>query len=34
MRITGAQDGKVILDVILLDARFADKFTESTFARP
>jgi hypothetical protein len=34
MRIKGAQDGKAILDVTLIDARFADKFEESTFAKP
>lgn len=34
LRIKGVQDGKAILDVILIDARFAEKFEESTFARP
>jgi hypothetical protein len=34
MRITGTQDGRTNLDVTLIEARFADRFDESTFARP
>lgn len=34
MRIKGIQDGKMILDVSLIDVKFADKFEESTFAKP
>jgi hypothetical protein len=34
MRITGVQDGRVTLDVTLIDARFAERFEENTFAKP
>jgi hypothetical protein len=34
MRIYGTQDGQAILDVVLLEARFADKCEEGTFAKP
>jgi hypothetical protein len=34
MRIKGMQDSKTILDVTLIDARFADKLEEGTFAKP
>jgi hypothetical protein len=34
MQIKGVQDGKEILHVTLLEAKFAEKFEESTFAKP
>lgn len=34
MRIKGSREGKSILDVTLIDARFADKFDESSFTKP
>jgi hypothetical protein len=34
MRIKVAQDGSPILDVTLIDVRFANKFKESVFAKP
>jgi hypothetical protein len=33
-RIKGIKDGKVIVDVTLIEARFPDKFDENTFAKP
>jgi hypothetical protein len=34
MRIKGAQDGKPIVDVTLIEARFANTFEDNTFAKP
>jgi hypothetical protein len=34
MRIKGVQHGTVILDVTLVDAKFADKLEDNTFAKP
>jgi hypothetical protein len=34
MRITGIQDGNVIVNVTILDMSFADKFDENTFTKP
>ncbi len=34
MRIKGMQDGRVILDVTLIDVKFAEKLEDSTFAKP
>jgi hypothetical protein len=34
MRIKGVQNGKTVLDVTIIEARFADKFDEGTFAKP
>jgi hypothetical protein len=34
MRIKGARDGKAILDMTLIEVKFADKFEDSTFAKP
>ncbi|MCI0463540.1 MAG: hypothetical protein L0Z62_41920 [Gemmataceae bacterium] len=34
MRIRGVQNGKALLDVTLLEVRFADRFPEGTFSKP
>jgi hypothetical protein len=34
MQINGSQNGTAVLDIALIEARFADKFEASTFARP
>jgi hypothetical protein len=34
MRIKGHQGGKLILDLTLIEVKFADKFDEGTFAKP
>ena len=34
MRIKAVQDGKMLVDLTLVDLKFADKFDDDTFAKP